>query len=82
MSKFSYKAVDKSGEHITGTLDAADRKSAVAVLTGQGHFVTELSESSKAASNKESVIPAIDFDWLMKDAGFNPAIGGHFADVA
>ena len=64
MSKFSYKAVDKSGEHITGTLDAADRKSAVAVLTGQGHFVTELSESSKAASNKESVIPAIDFSQL------------------
>ena len=60
MSKFFYKAVDRSGEHISGTLDAADRKSAVAVLTGQGHFVTELSESSKAAGG-ESIIPSIDF---------------------
>ena len=63
MSKFFYKAVDRSGEHITGTLDAADRKSAVAVLTGQGHFVTELSENKKASS-AESLIPSIDFSQI------------------
>jgi type IV pilus assembly protein PilC len=64
VSKFSYKAVDRSGEHISGTLEAADRKSAVAVLTSQGHFVTELFEGAKAASDKESIIPAIDLSQL------------------
>lgn len=59
MGKFSYKAVNKGGEHITGTLEAADRKSAVSLLTGQGHFVTELLESSKAGE-QESLIPKID----------------------
>jgi type II secretory pathway component PulF len=59
VSKFIYKAIDKSGEHITGALDAADRKSAVAALTGQGHFVTELSENTKAQNGK-SIIPSID----------------------
>jgi type IV pilus assembly protein PilC len=63
VSKFFYKAVDRSGEHISGTLDAADRKSAVAVLTGQGHFVTELSENKKASSS-ESLIPSIDFSQI------------------
>lgn len=60
MSKFSYKAVNKSGDHITGTLEAADRKTAVSVLTGQGHFVTELLEGAKKGSG-ESLIPSIDF---------------------
>jgi type II secretory pathway component PulF len=59
VGKFSYKAVNKGGEHITGTLEAADRKSAVSLLTGQGHFVTELLESSKAGE-QESLIPKID----------------------
>ena len=63
MSKFSYKAVDRSGEHITGTLEAADRKSAVAVLTSQGHFVTELLEGAKKSNNK-SLIPTIDFSQI------------------
>ncbi len=60
MGKFSYKAVSKSGEHITGTLEAVDRKSAVSVLTSQGHFVTELLEGSKSKEG-ESLIPSIDF---------------------
>jgi type II secretory pathway component PulF len=59
VGKFIYKAIDKSGEHINGALEAADRKSAVATLTGQGHFVTELSENTKA--HGESIIPSIDF---------------------
>ncbi len=64
MSKYFYKAVNRSGEHITGTLDATDRKNAVALLTGQGHFVTELLESSKASGEKESIIPSIDLSQL------------------
>ncbi len=60
MSKFSYKAVSKSGEHITGVLEAVDRKNAVSVLTGQGHFVTELLEGAKAKGDGESLIPSFD----------------------
>ena len=62
MSKFSYKAVDRSGEHISGTLEAVDRKSAVSALTGKGHFVTELSEAAKDA--KDSLIPSINLKQL------------------
>ena len=62
MSKFSYKAVDRSGEHISGTLEAVDRKSAVSALTGKSHFVTELSEAAKDA--KDSLIPSINLKQL------------------
>ena len=41
---FSYKAVDQGGSHVAGTVEAADRRSAVATLSGQGHYVTELLE--------------------------------------
>ncbi len=44
MGEFSYKAVNLAGEHIAGTVEALDRRSAVAALTGQGHFVTELTD--------------------------------------
>jgi type II secretory pathway component PulF len=44
---FKYKAVDTGGEHVTGTVEAIDRKSAVTALADNGHFVTELIEKSK-----------------------------------
>ena len=44
MGRFSYKAVSRAGGHMTGTIDAADRRSAVAVLADKGQFVTDLSE--------------------------------------
>ncbi|MEJ2704318.1 MAG: type II secretion system F family protein [Sedimentisphaerales bacterium] len=47
MGQFSYKAVDRSGEHVTGRIEAADRRGAVALLAGQGHFVTELIEQAR-----------------------------------
>ena len=47
MGQFSYKAVDKSGGHITGTIEATDRRGAVFALTNQGHFVTELIEQAR-----------------------------------
>ena len=47
MGQFSYKAVDKSGGHITGKIEAPDRRGAVAALAGQGHFVTELIEQAR-----------------------------------
>lgn len=48
MSQFSYKAVDRGGGHVRGTIEAVDRRSAVAVLADKGHFVTELFEGDKA----------------------------------
>jgi len=45
---FSYKAVDKGGGHVTGTIEAADRRSAVVALADRGHFVTELAEEIRA----------------------------------
>lgn len=44
MGRFSYKAVEKGGGHIAGTVEAADRKSAVAALADKGQFVVELAE--------------------------------------
>jgi len=47
LGQFSYRAVDQAGAHIAGVVDAADRRSAVAALTGRGHFVTELIEDGQ-----------------------------------
>lgn len=47
MGQFSYKAVDQVGAHVTGVVDAADRRNAVATLAGRGHFVTELMERTR-----------------------------------
>ena len=47
MGQYTYKAIDQSGGHIAGTVEAADRRSAVAALTGHGHLVTELVEKGQ-----------------------------------
>ena len=47
MGQFSYKAVDRGGAHVAGVVDAADRRSAVATLTGRGHLVMELIEKGQ-----------------------------------
>jgi type II secretory pathway component PulF len=46
VGQFFYKAVNQSGGHTTGSIEAVDRKGAVVALTGQGHFVTELTEEA------------------------------------
>ncbi len=53
MGQFSYKAVDRSGSHVTGVVEASDRRSAVASLADRGHFVTDLFDqvSSETSSN-------------------------------
>jgi type II secretory pathway component PulF len=48
VGQFFYKAVNQSGGHISGSIEAVDRRSAVVALTGQGHFVTELAEEALA----------------------------------
>lgn len=50
MGSFSYKAVNRSGGHEAGTIEAADRRAAVASLSDEGHFVTELTEASQPQS--------------------------------
>ena len=53
MSQFTYKAVDKGGGHITGVIEAADRRSAVASLVDKGQFVIELADKAKKIVDDE-----------------------------
>jgi len=46
VGEFFYKAVNKAGQHVTGTIEAADRRSAVASLADRGQFVMELAEEA------------------------------------
>lgn len=48
MGYFAYKAVDRAGTHISGTIEAVDRKNAIAVLSDKGHYVTELLDKAQA----------------------------------
>lgn len=52
MSDFYYKAVQKAGGYITGKIEAADRRSAIAVLANQGQLVLELLEETKGEPAK------------------------------
>ncbi len=66
MSKFFYKAVDQGGEHVTGTIEAVDRKSAVAALTNKGQFVMELAEKAKSSKTGANIMEALDVKQLLK----------------
>ena len=66
MSKFSYKAVDQGGEHVTGNIEAVDRKSAVAALTNKGQFVMELAEKAGASKTGTNILEALDIKQLLK----------------
>ena len=70
MGQFHYKAVNQSGGHVTGSIEAIDRKSAVVALSGQGHFVMELLEGAQAKStNGQSKEAALDIGRLLKFRG-------------
>jgi general secretion pathway protein F len=47
LGEFSYRGVDRGGSRISGTIEASDRRSAVATLAERGHFVTELLEAAQ-----------------------------------
>jgi len=47
---FSYKAVEQGGGNVTGMIEAADRRSAVAALSDKGQFVTHLAEETRTPS--------------------------------
>lgn len=67
MGEFYYKAVSQGGEHVTGKLEAVDRRSAVAILKGKGQFVMELSE--QAGDSAPGLLDGIDFKKFLKFGG-------------
>ena len=50
MGQYFYKAVEQGGGNVTGTIEATDRRSAVAALAEQGQFVLELAQEAQATS--------------------------------
>lgn len=66
MGEFSYKAVDKAGEHIAGIVEAADRKSAVITLTDKGHYVIELNEKAGSSIGETSLLDSFDLGNFLK----------------
>ena len=64
MTQFQYKAIDKQGASVAGTIDAMDQRGAVSLLSDQGRFVTEMLESSsqthapEAGASSVSVSPS------------------------
>ncbi|MHC4520052.1 MAG: type II secretion system F family protein, partial [Planctomycetota bacterium] len=69
MGEFSYKAVDQGGTHVAGSVEATDRRSAVAALTGRGHFVMELIEKTRQADKPGTQASSVELPGL-------PRLGG------
>ncbi len=66
MGEFFYKAVDKAGEHVTGSVEAVDRKNAVVALTNKGHFVIELDEKSESSRTEGGLSQGLDLSQILK----------------
>jgi len=54
MTTFAYVALDTSGKRATGYVDANDRESAIASLTGQGRMVLELKEEARTTKETQA----------------------------
>jgi type II secretory pathway component PulF len=54
MGQFLYKAVDRSGGHTSGAIEAVDRRNAVCVLADKGQLVTELTERRETFQNSNT----------------------------
>ena len=66
MGQFSYKAVDQAGGHVIGTIEAADRGSAVTALADKGQFVIDLAEKAQAPTVKGGEQQAVDLGGFLK----------------
>ncbi|MBA7629105.1 Type II secretion system protein F [subsurface metagenome] len=66
MGQFSYKAVNKSGGHVTGTIEASDRRSAVVALVNKGQFVTDLAEAAQAPGVNGGKKAALDLSRFVR----------------
>jgi type II secretory pathway component PulF len=60
LGQFFYKAVNQSGAHVAGTIEAADRRSAVVALAGKGQFVTELAEKAQRPAVQTGGMETLD----------------------
>ena len=49
VATFSYKGIDAGGQAVSGTVDAVDRKAAIAELAQRGRFAMELIEGKAGA---------------------------------
>lgn len=63
MTQFNYKAVDRRGATVTGSVEAVDRRSAVALLTDKGQFVTEMMEGLSESSRGVKIHREIPQRW-------------------
>ncbi|AQT68173.1 General secretion pathway protein F [Anaerohalosphaera lusitana] len=68
MASFTYKGVDRAGNSVSGTVEAADRSLAISVLTAEGTYPTELMEGAvkvsapkaeKASASKNRKAPVL-----------------------
>ena len=66
MGQFFYKAVNQSGAHIAGTIEAADRRSAVVALANKGQFVTELAEKAQGPAVERGGRAALDLSTFVR----------------
>ncbi|MHC4189582.1 MAG: hypothetical protein ACYSUB_07935 [Planctomycetota bacterium] len=66
MGQFSYNAVDKGGGHVTGTIEASDRRSAVVALANKGQFVTDLAEAAQTPSANGEERAALDLNRFVR----------------
>jgi len=66
LGQFVYKAVSKSGGHVSGTLEAADRRSAVGILADHGQFVIELKEQTQAQAVEKTERAQLDLAALLR----------------
>ncbi len=82
MGQFEYQAIDHTGGRISGTLTAADRRSAVASLSEKGQFVTSIKsgslkgESSPASSSRSQHFEAPSAKRLAVSASRSLSFGG------
>lgn len=66
MARFLYKAVNQTGGHIAGTIEAIDRKSAVADLVNKKQFVVELAEETQAPTVSGGEKAALDLAKILR----------------
>jgi len=66
VGQFLYKAVERGGGNVTGTVEAVDRGSAVATLADEGRFVVELAEQTLEPSVSGDTKAELDLAKFLK----------------
>ncbi len=60
MANFSYTAVEPSGKKRTGHIEAADEQAAIQLVTSQGRYVLEITESAGHSAKRDSSEMAVE----------------------